>query len=50
MHTVVVPCSEGSLCRTTTYVYTDVVSMLLLLSGDIETNPGPGKLGVLLWL
>ena len=47
MHTVVLPCSEGLLCRTTTYVLcfkADVVSMLLLLSGDVETNPGPGKL------
>ena len=46
MHTVVLPCSEGSLCRTTTYILcfkADVVSMLLLLSGDVETNPGPGK-------
>ena len=47
MHTVVLPCSEGSLCRTTTYILcfkADIVSMLLLLSGDVETNPGPGKL------
>ena len=47
MHAVVLPYSEVSLCRTTTYILyfeADVVSMLLLLSGDVETNPGPGKL------
>ena len=24
----------------------NIVAMLLLLSGDVETNPGPGKLGL----
>ena len=43
IHSIVSPFAEGSLCGTTTHVLF-VVTMLLLLSGDVETNPGPGKL------
>ena len=40
---------ESSLCMTASHVLghnVNIVAMLLLLSGDVETNPGPGKLGL----